>query len=380
MKVGLVHRYFWRSGAVPAVAREWADHLEAGGHEVVVLASDVRPAQSTPRRAYVAVRLGRAKTFDLGGLAFALRLLVALWRRRRQPPDVLLVVDSTAYFGAWLAARVLRVPAIMAFQGWIYSPGKRGVYRPTVAAIYKLSVHFCIRFAPLIACLSREIRDGLLARGARGDRLWLAPNCVDLALWRTDKRGAHQREQRTVLFVGRFSEEKGLRFLLQAAPAVVARISEARFRLVGSDEPDDGEYRRMARELGVLAHVDFGGKLPREELPGIYADADVLAVPSLAEGHALAPMEALACGTPVVGSDIPGICDSVDDGATGLLVPPREPAALADALCGLLADPERLDSMSRAARPSVERFSWERRIREFPAVCARLRRAGRRDG
>jgi glycosyltransferase involved in cell wall biosynthesis len=374
MKVGLVHRYFWRAGAVPTVAREWAGHLEAGGHEVVVFASDVESAQSTPRRRYVRVRAGRWKAFDLGGFLFALRLFGALWRRRRERPDVLLVVDSTAYFGAWLAGQFLRVPAVMAFQGWVYSPGKRGIYPRTVTWVYKLSVHFCIRFAPLIGCLSREIHDGLLAKGVAPERLWFAPNCVDLALWRTGKEGAHRRAERGVLYVGRFSVEKGLRFLLEAAPAVLQRCPNTRFRLVGSEEPEDGEYHELARRLGVRDRVEFAGTVPRESLPAVYADADVLAVPSLAEGHALAPLESVACGTPVVGSDIPGIRETIEEGVNGLLVPPGDAAALADALARVLGDADLLDRLTRAARPSAQRFSWETRIAEFPALCATLPR------
>ena len=373
MKVALVHRFFWRRGAVPAVVREWADHLEAAGHEVVVFASDGCPRQSTGRRSYVGVRLGKGRAFDLGGFAFALRLLAELWRRRGGPPDLVLCVDSTAYFGAWVAGKLLRIPAIMAFQGWVYSPGKRGLYATTVAWVYKLSVHFCARAAPMIACISREILEGLRARGAPPERLWLAPNCVDLEVWNTGKAGAHRRAERQALFVGRFTPEKGLRYLLEALPAVLERLPRVRVRLVGGDEADDGQFHQMARRLGVADRVDFGGVVPREELPAMYAEADVLVVPSLAEGHPLAPIECLACGTPAVASDIAGLNETIDDGVNGLLVPPRDPAALADALCRVLGDGELLDRLSRAARPSVERFAWEPRVRELAELCERMR-------
>jgi glycosyltransferase involved in cell wall biosynthesis len=373
MRVALVHRFFWRAGAVPAVIREWADHLDAAGHEVVVFASDVRSEESTGRRAYVPVRLGKIKAFDLAGLRFAAGLAAVLQRRRRARPDVLLAVDSTAYFGAWLAGKRLRVPTIMAFQGWVYSPGKRAMYPRTVAWMYKLSVHFCARWAPKIACISREIYGGLRALGTPGDRLWLAPNCVDLCRWRAEKGDAQRRAERRVLYVGRFSPEKGLRFLLEALPAAAARVPELRALLVGGDEAEDGEYHEMARRLGVAERVVFGGVVPRDALPKVYADADVLAVPSLAEGHPLAPLECLACGTPVVASDIPGLNETIEDGVNGLLVPPGTPGALAEALGRILRDDEARGRMSRAARSSVERFSWQDRVREFEALGTSLR-------
>jgi glycosyltransferase involved in cell wall biosynthesis len=159
---------------------------------------------------------------------------------------------------------------------------------------------------------------------------------------------------------------------------VLRRLPRVRFRLIGTEEPADGEYHQLARQLGVLDRVEFVGTVPRESLPAAYADADVLAVPSLAEGHALAPLEAVASGTPVVGSDIPGIRETVEDGVNGLLVPPGDPAALADALCRALGDAALLDRLTRAARPSAERFSWDARIREFPALVERVRQQRQR--
>ena len=122
----------------------------------------------------------------------------------------------------------------------------------------------------------------------------------------------------------------------------------------------------------MLDRIDFGGLVPREELPAVYAAADVMVSPSLAEGHALAPMECLACGTPVVASGISGLRETVEHEANGLLVPPGDPEALADALCRILGDRALLDRLSRASRPSVERFSWAGRVREFEALVARM--------
>ncbi|MFW6108228.1 MAG: glycosyltransferase family 4 protein [bacterium] len=374
MKVGLVHRFFHRHGAVPALVREWADHLQAAGHQVVVFASDVDAAASTVGRTYVPVAIRRGKLFDRGGVAFAARVYRAL--RRAAPLDAVLCTDSTAYFGVWLAGRRLRTPTIMALQGWIYAPGKRAVYPRTVTWVYKLSVHFCARLAPMVGCLSEEVYQGLLARGASADRLWLAPNCVDLTAWRSDKQGAHERDQRQVLYVGGFRQEKGIEVLMDAIPRIAERRPGDRVRIVGGDEPEDGPYHRLARERGVLGRIDFGGLVPRQDLPALYAAADVMVSPSLAEGHALAPMECLACGTPVVASDISGLRDTVEHETNGLLVPAGEPAALADALCRVLGDRGLLDRLSRAARPSVARFSWEGRIREFENLVAGMRGEG----
>ena len=378
MVVAVVNRFFWRRGAVPSVARGWADNLEKAGHRVVVFASDVSPDQDTPTRSYLAVRLGGVKWFDAGAFAFAWRLARALLRERARRPDAILCLDSTAYFGAWLAGRLLRIPAIMAFQGWVYSPGKRGLYPKSAELAYKLSVHFCARLAPAIGCLSREIEEGLRVRGARPERLWYAPNCIDLEFWKTDKTAPHERQEKIILYVGRFSREKGLRYLLEALPQVVRRVPSARAVLVGGEEGEDGPFHLMARRLGVASHVEFAGILPRDRLPPVYANADILVFPSLAEGHPLTPMEALGCGTPVVASDIPGLNETIEHEVNGLLVPPADPRSLAEAICRVLSDRALLERLTRAARPSVARFAWERRIAELEAFCERLPRPGGR--
>jgi glycosyltransferase involved in cell wall biosynthesis len=377
MNVALVHRFFWREGAVPTVLREWAGHLEAAGHDVTVFASDVHVEDGTRTRRYVTVPISRGKAFDIGGCRFAFRLFRAL--RQRPRPTAVLCLDSTAYYAVWAYGRLHHVPTVIVPQGWIYGPGRAEGYPRTVAWMYKVSAHFCARLAPMIGCISREIYDGMYRLGAEEHRLWLAPNCVDLSVWDTSKAGARERDERQLLFAARFRSHKGLGVLLEALPAVLKKIPNLRVRLYGSEEPEGGEHRSRARELGLDERVAFPGLAPREAMPGIYADADALVLPSFSEGHALAPLECLASGTPVIGSDIPGIRETVEDEVNGLLVPPGDPKALAEAICRLLGDRALLDRLSRAARASVERFGWPPRIREFEELVARMHGGRRAD-
>lgn len=371
MKVGLVHRSFWKR----PLLRDWADQLEAAGHQVIVFSDGVDAGASTPRRRYVPVPMGRGVLFDRAGLVFALRLYQEL---RNTPIDALLCIDSTAYFGAWAATHRRRVPAVMRFQGWIH--GKPGIYPCTVEWTYKLAVQFCARWAPIICCLSEEIYDGLLARGASADRLWMAPNCVDHERWRAAKTGVHSDGWREVLYVGGFRKEKGIDVLLEAIPHIVERFPKVRFRVLGGEEPEDGPYHRLARRLGVVDRIEFGGFVARDELPELFASADLLVSPSRAEGHAVAVLECLACGTPVVASDISGLRESVRHEVNGMLVPPSDPAALADAIVSMLSDGALLERLSRQARPSVAPFSWSERLREFAEITVQFRRDGRLNG
>jgi len=371
MVVGVVNRFFWRQGAVPSVARGWADNLEKAGHRVIVLASDVSADQSTPTRTYIPVRLGRVKWFDLGGFAFAARLLRALAAMRPGLPEAVVCTDSTAYFALWAAWRLWGLRAVLFPQGWIYSPGRAADYPRSVAWLYKATMCFCARAAPLVGCLSGEIYRGLESLGARPRRLWYAPNCVDMDRWRPQTRPPENAEPgKQLLFVGRFSPQKGLDVLLDAFAIVLEKHPDTRLRLYGGGEDDGGQYHQQARRLGITGAVEFCGLVPQEALAPVYSAADVLVMPSRSEGHALTPLECLACGTPVIASDIPGLRETVRDGLNGLLVPPGEAGPLAAAICRFIEEPGLAERLRGAARPSVRRFAWRERIAELERLCA----------
>ncbi len=369
MVVGVVNRFFWRRGAVPSVARGWADNLEKAGHSVIVFAGDVSPDQNTPTRTYIPVKLGKVKPFDLGGFAFAARLLRALAVMRPRLPEAVVCTDSTAYFALWAAWRLWGLRAVLFPQGWIYSPGRAADYPRSVAWLYKATMCFCARAAPLLGCLSGEIYRGLESLGAPRQRLWYAPNCVDMDRWRPRPREDAERGKR-LLFVGRFSPQKGLDVLLEAFAIVLGRHPDARLRLYGANEDDDGQHHRHARRLGITHAVEFCGLVPQEALPPIYSAADLLVMPSRSEGHALTPLECLACGTPVIASDIPGLRETVRHGLNGLLVPPGEAGPLAAAICRFVEEPGLAERVRAAARPSVRRFAWRERIAELERLCA----------
>jgi D-inositol-3-phosphate glycosyltransferase len=138
--------------------------------------------------------------------------------------------------------------------------------------------------------------------------------------------------------------------------------------------PEIGELRRLATELEMGDRVLVTGKRDREELRDYYGAGDVMVTTPWYEPFGLTPLEAMACGRPVVGADVGGISFTVRHGETGLLVPPRSPAALAAALRGLLADPTRRARMGAAGRRRVEReFTWR-------SVAERTRSTGRSAG
>ena len=145
-----------------------------------------------------------------------------------------------------------------------------------------------------------------------------------------------------------------------------------RSALVGGGRGYERGLRRMARSLGVAEAITFAGPREHDELPPFYDAADAVALPSLFEGLPLVLLEAMAAARPVVATAVGGIPDLVEDGRTGRLVAPGDPAALAAALAGVAADPEAARRLGAAARERVvEGNSWEAIARRYLHVIGR---------
>ena len=164
-----------------------------------------------------------------------------------------------------------------------------------------------------------------------------------------------------LLFVGRLQPWKGVETAIRALPHIPA----AALLVAGAGE-DRPRLERIVADLGLGTRVRFLGGLDRRDLPRLYSSADLLLATSHAsETFGIGPVEAQACGLPVVASRFGGFPEVVDAGRTGLLVPPRDPQALAEAVNSLLADPSRRATMSATAPAWAAQFAW-------PAVTDRI--------
>lgn len=157
------------------------------------------------------------------------------------------------------------------------------------------------------------------------------------------------RSANHVLFLGDFSERKGVRDLLAAAPAVKAHHAAVQFAVCGGDPPAD--VKVLAEPLGDS--VEFPGFVRGQEKRNRLQQAVLLVLPSYAEGLPIAVLEGMAAGLPVVTTPVGGVPDIFEDGINGLLVPPGDPARLAQAICRLLDDPDLRTAMGQANRSKV---------------------------
>ena len=161
-------------------------------------------------------------------------------------------------------------------------------------------------------------------------------------------------ESSIVLYVGWMIAEKGVLDLLDAFQHLHGKCSHARLRMVGPLFPGADYWQRQAEQRGIEEKVEFAGPIhDRQALIHEFRSAEVFVLPSHAEGFPVAMLEAMSQGLPCVGSSVGGIPDILDHGAAGVIVPPRNPTAIANALQILLTDPSKRQAFSSIATERV---------------------------
>lgn len=192
--------------------------------------------------------------------------------------------------------------------------------------------------------------------------------------------------ERIVLHVGRIVPRKGVEHVIRAFAGLVVRHRvAARLYVAGGDAeaphhlqtPEIRRLRSIAREEGVDELVTFLGPVRRDQLKLLYGAADVFVTTPWYEPFGITPLEAMACGTPVIGSNVGGIKFSVRDGETGYLVPPKDPDATAERLARLLADDQLLALFRRQAiRRANDLFTWRHVASAVAALYEQVLLAG----
>jgi glycosyltransferase involved in cell wall biosynthesis len=201
----------------------------------------------------------------------------------------------------------------------------------------------------------------------------IIPNPIDEERFRPN--GSSQ--QPTVLFVGRLERRKGVETLITAWPSIRAAIPEARAKLVGADHASGPDGSSMKAHLqGILKthgivddSVSFTPQVDRSALPEVYGSSQLCVIPSLYENFPYTCLEAMACGCAVVASRVGGIPEILENGASGILIAPNDPTALAEAVVRLLRSTSLREKLATAARETIEQ-KFSRRV-----VCAQMANA-----
>ena len=245
-------------------------------------------------------------------------------------------------------ARALRRPVVMTARG-------SDVTQLPDHALPRRMIKWAVQRADALIAVSTELGERLVSLGADPARVHVLRNGVDLDRFqppadRTAARHALGLHGPTLLSVGHLIERKGHDRVIRALSLLPEPVS----LLIVGGGPLERELRQLAEQLGVAARVRFLGVLPPDRLPAVYGAADMLVLASSREGWANVLLEAMACGTPVVASPIPGNAEVVRSGAAGVLAEANTADSLARAIAGSLARPPRRPD----TRAYAEGFGW----------------------
>lgn len=322
------------------------------------------------------LRQGGVSVFDVPTLVREVhpvsdaRATFALWRLlRRERPALVHTHTSKAGVVGRLAAWLARVPVVIHTpHGHIFY----GYYGTVASAIIRLLERLLANITDRIVTLTdRGAEEHVRFHIAGAEKFTTIHSGIDLVHFRSvqvDPAGKRKElglppEGPIVGTVGRLVPIKGLEWLLKAAPRVLAEFPQACFVIIG-EGPLLGELKELAAALGIGPRVVFWGA--REDVPECLVALDLFVLPSLNEGMGRALIEAMAVGCPVVATRVGGVPDIVADGTTGLLVPPRDDRALAEAMLTLLRDRSRRAAYGETARRYIDgRFDVETMVRNI---------------
>lgn len=218
----------------------------------------------------------------------------------------------------------------------------------------------------IIAATQREKTEMMRYYGADPEKIAVVPCGVNLDRFRPVKK-AYARKQlgfdyneRIVLYVGRFSPLKGIDRLLKAMTHL---RQQKRLRLIiiggdGQTAPDSIELQRLSSELGIKHMIRFAGRIEQDDLPPYYSASDLLVVPSYHESFGLVALESLACGTPVIATEVGAMDSIICEGQTGFIVADPKPPALAKAIGNFISKQHANMESVHTIRESVRKFSW----------------------
>ena len=342
----------WQSDvAVKRIRYVWPDSLSRLGH-ARSLASDVRL---------------KAHAYPLAAL-FSVCAVLRLWREVvRQGSEVIYAqwLLPGGFIGA-IVSRLSGVPLVISLHGSdVFVAERYSVFRPVVRFIFG-TVH-CV-----IAC-STDLAQRAVKLGLSQDAVSVAPYGVDIERYVPDPQTGRDLRGRlsipeshnVVLMMGRLVYKKGFSYLLSAVPTVLAEYPNTLF-IVAGDGDLRSELEELVKSLQIQEHVLFTGQIPWDQTPSYLTMADICVVPSVQDeagnldGLPNVLLESMASGCAIVATNVAGIPEVVHDGKNGLLTPPRDERALADAVCRLLSDQHLRQRLGDGARESaISSLSWD---------------------
>ena len=379
LNILMISPYFIQQGAGEKYAYEIAKRLVERGHNVTVLCSHRQ--KKDEEEIIDGIRVIRLKPdFILSSTPVRLDLFFKLLNlMKRDNFDLVSINFHLPYYAdlAAMASKICKLPSILTYHNDL---GKREPLLHFIISVYNHSVNrLTLSLTDKIITPSPYCyRESKLLKRFKDKVVWIPPG-VDTQKYnignsfRIHDTYNLPHSSKIVLFVGEMSKahtHKGVDYLLKSFKTVVDNVADAFLVLVGRGDKIP-EYKDLCQQYGISSSVIFTGFIDEEELIEYYQSCNLVVLPSVTtqEGFGRTLLEGNACGKPVIGTEIGGIKHVIKHGENGLLVPPRDSVALANAIIYLLQNEEVSNKICINARKWVEDYSWGKIVARIETTC-----------
>jgi N-acetyl-alpha-D-glucosaminyl L-malate synthase BshA len=369
----------WKDDTTPAFVYELSKRLQENGWEIVVLAPHHEGAKKI--EIMDGMKVYRFPYFwptKYQRLVYEGGILPNLKRSNLTKIQVPLFILAELYY----AFKIIRKEKINGVHThWIVPSGLVGavckiVFKkpfiisshgsdlvPLMSKFFKYFGKFALNSCDICTVNSTATKDAVLDIHCHIKELKIIPMGIDLKLFNqnliSDIKKDYKINSTMILTVGRISEEKGIEHMIKAVPFILKEIPEVKLVIIG-DGPEKNRLEELVKNLNLTENIIFIGWILNNDLNKFYKSADIFVLPSLREGMGVVLLEAMACGTPVIGSDIGGIKDMIKDGENGFLAVPGNPEDIAQKIIRLLSNEDLRQKFSDNGLKKVqEKFSWD---------------------
>lgn len=367
-------------GGVENYVYNLSQELSSSGHDITVLSSDIisKSGNSIVRGGKSYERLNnnldvyRFRTYPPGiYYASAYAIFPSLIQKILYIKPDIINVHSLLFPSdiAALTARILQIPYVVTIHGF-GSSNSGNIYRFLSHSYLCTLGRKSLNSANRIITLSPNGVRYLQKLGIESRKIQIIPNGIDIERFQlnADSLKFKKNSDNVILFVGSLTLQKGVHHLIRSMPMILREIPNARLIIVGPDYGYRKHLEDLAKDIGLISRVLFTGPLYGDELCAFYHLCDVFCLPSSREGLPTVILEAMACGKPIIASNVGGIPDIVENNISGILVDYGNEKKLARSIIKLLSNKSLLNNMGCRGIEIVKNYSWTQIGKEIESV------------
>jgi glycosyltransferase involved in cell wall biosynthesis len=281
----------------------------------------------------------------------------------------------------WVFAKILRIPCLLTYHGSQESSKKDAAIYASLKIQYLMQWLFLSRLVwDRIVCVDEHGLAELTHKlNKKASRMRLVPPGIDSSKFNPQKTRNTLKKYRgnpVILCPRRVDPKNGIHYLLLAIAKLKNTYPDVTLLIAGRTDSSYESYlsfiKRLINENKLGESVVFLGSVPYDDMPVLYQNVDIVVIPSLAEARSLAAQEAMACGKPVIATNVGGLPEIIEDKKNGLLVTPRNPQAIFEAILTLILNPALAESLAESAAHTALSNAWAYRSEEYTNIYEEL--------